>query len=217
MEHTMMHSRHVRWQFFLSLFLLTTLFLITVPAQAEWYVAGQAGYSFAGPLRNVTTTGPFSGIELQNFDLNDSVAYGGKVGVYPFHGSLGFELDVNHSTPHVKSLGDSPGIHLAVTNVGANIVLRYPGVTFQPYLGAGPGIMIARLSRSIETQQDTQVSIGFNFLTGIRAFVMPKVALFTEYKYTDTKFGFDDAFGSFGGFDSTYRAHQLFLGVSYHF
>ena len=77
--------------------------------------------------------------------------------------------------------------------------------------------MIARLSRSIETQQDTQISIGFNFLTGIRAFVMPKVALFTEYKYTDTKFGFDDAFGSFGGFDSTYRAHQLFLGVSYHF
>ena len=213
----MMHSRHVRWQFFLSLFLLTTLFLITVPAQAEWYVAGQAGYSFAGPLRNVTTTGPFSGIELQNFDLNDSVAYGGKVGVYPFHGSLGFELDVNHSTPHVKSLGDSPGIHLAVTNVGANIVLRYPGVTFQPYLGAGPGIMIARLSRSIETQQDTQVSIGFNFLTGIRAFVMPKVALFTEYKYTDAKFGFDDAFGSFGGFDSTYRVNQIFAGISYHF
>ncbi|HKQ35500.1 MAG TPA: hypothetical protein VJT11_09385, partial [Nitrospiraceae bacterium] len=91
----MMHSWHVRRQFFLSLFLLTTVFSITVPAQAEWYVAGQAGYSFAGPLRNVTTTGPFSGIELQNFDLNDSVAYGGKVGVYPFHGSLGFELDVN--------------------------------------------------------------------------------------------------------------------------
>lgn len=213
----MMHSRHVRRQVFLSLFFLPGLSLVAVPAQAEWYVAGQAGYSFAGPLRNVTTTGPFSGIELQNFDLSNSVAYGGKVGVYPFHGSLGFELDVNHSTPHVKSLGDSPGIHLAVTNVGANIVLRYPGVTFQPYLGAGPGIMIARLSRSIETQQDTQVSIGFNFLTGIRAFVTPHVALFTEYKYTDTKFGFDDAFGSFGGFDSTYRAHQLFLGVSYHF
>ncbi|HSF66465.1 MAG TPA: outer membrane beta-barrel protein [Nitrospiraceae bacterium] len=213
----MMHSGRVRQGFFLSFPLLAAAFLIAIPARAEWYVAGQAGYNFAGPLRDVTTTGPFSGIELQNFDLNNSVAYGGKVGVYPFHGSLGFELDVNHSTPHVKSLGDSPGIHLAVTNVGANIVLRYPGMTFQPYLGAGPGIMIARLSRSIETQQDAQVSIGFNFLTGIRAFVTPKVALFTEYKYTDAKFGFDDAFGSFGGFDSTYRAHQLFLGVSYHF
>ena len=122
----MMHSGHVRQRFFLSLLLLTALSLIAIPAQAEWYVAGQAGYSFAGPLRNVTTTGPFSGIELQDFDLNNSVAYGGKVGVYPFHGSLGFELDVNHSTPHVKSLGDSPGIHLAVTNVGANIAVALP-------------------------------------------------------------------------------------------
>jgi opacity protein-like surface antigen len=69
----------------------------------------------------------------------------------------------------------------------------------------------------VETESDKQVSLGFNFLTGIRAFVTPNVALFTEYKYTDAKFDFSGAFGSFGGFDSTYRAHQLFVGVSYHF
>jgi opacity protein-like surface antigen len=217
MEHRMMHTRHVRRRFFLGLILLIAPSSIVIQAQAEWYVAGQAGHSFADSLRNVTTTGPFSGIELQDFDMKNSLAYGGKVGVYPFHGSLGFELDVFHSTPHVKNLDDVPGIHLAVTNVGANILLRYPGVTFQPYLGAGPGILIARLGRSVQTQQDTQVSVGFNFLTGIRAFVTPNTALFSEYKYTDAKFGFDDAFGSFGGFDSTYRAHQLFVGVSYHF
>jgi opacity protein-like surface antigen len=217
MEHTMMQQRCVRRQFFLSVLLLAVLSLIAIPARAEWYVAGQAGYSFADSLRNVTTTGPFSGIELQDFDMKNSLAYGGKVGAYPFHGSLGFELDANHSTPHVKNLGDSPGIHLGVTNVGANILLRYPGVTFQPYLGIGPGILIAHLSRSVETESDTQVSIGVNILTGIRAFVTPNVALFTEYKFTDAKFDFNGAFGSFGGFDSTYRAHQLFVGVSYHF
>jgi len=213
----LIHSGRVRQRFSLSLLLLTALSSITIPAQAEWYVAGQAGYNFAGSLRNVTTTGPFSGIELQDFDMKNSLAYGGKVGVYPFHGALGFELDVFHSTPHVKNLDNSPGIHLAVTNVGANILLRYPGVTFQPYLGAGPAILIARLNPSVETQQDTQVSVGFNFLTGIRAFVTPHVGLFTEYKYTDGKFGFDDAFGSFGGFDSTYRVNQVFAGISYHF
>jgi opacity protein-like surface antigen len=213
----MMHSGFVRKRISLSLLLLPALSLFAIPAQAEWYVAGQAGHSFADSLRNVTTTGPFSGIELQDFDMKNSLAYGGKVGVFPFHGSLGFELDVFHSTPHVKNLGNSPGIHLAVTNVDANILLRYPGLTFQPYLGGGPAIVIARLSRSVETEQDTQVSVGFNFLTGVRAFVMPKVALFTEYKYTQAKFDFGDAFGSFGGFDSTYSAHQLFVGVSYHF
>ncbi|MEO5864030.1 MAG: outer membrane beta-barrel protein [Nitrospiraceae bacterium] len=213
----MMQQWHVRQRFFVSLLLLTVLSSITIPAQAEWYVAGQAGYSFADSLRNVKGTGGLSGLESPDFDMKNSLAYGGKVGVYPYHGSLGFELDVFHSTPHVKNLDDIPGIHLAVTNVGANVLLRYPGVTFQPYLGIGPGIVIARLSRSATTEPDTQVSIGFNFLTGVRAFVTPNVALFTEYKFTDAKFGFDGAFGSFGGFDSTYRAHQLFLGISYHF
>jgi opacity protein-like surface antigen len=217
MEYTMMLQRCVRRQFILSVILLVVLSSITIPAQAEWYVAGQAGYSFADSLRNVKGTGGLSGLEAPDFDMKNSLAYGGKVGVYPFHGSLGFELDVNHGTPHVKNLDDIPGIHLGVTNVGANILLRYPGVTFQPYLGIGPGILIARLSRSATTEQDTQVSIGFNFLTGIRAFVTPNVALFTEYKFTDAKFGFNGAFGSVGGFDSTYRAHQLFAGVSYHF
>ena len=213
----MMQHHCVRRQFFLSVLLLVVLSSITIPAQAEWYVAGQAGHSFADSLRNVTTTGPFSGIELQAFDMKNSLAYGGKVGVYPFHGSLGFELDVNHSTPHVKNIDNTPGIHLGVTNVGLNVLFRYPGTTFQPYLGLGPGILIARLGRSVETEPDTQVSVGFNFLTGVRAFVTPNVALFTEYKFTDAKFDFNGAFGSFGGFNSTYRAHQLFVGVSYHF
>ena len=213
----MMHSGCVRKRFPLSLLLLTALSSIAIPAQAEWYVAGQAGYRCADSLRNVKGTGGLSGLEAPDFDMKNSLAYGGKVGVYPFHGSLGFELDVFHSTPHVKNLDEIPGIHLAVTNVGANILLRYPGVTYQPYLGVGPAILIARLSPSATTQQDTQVSIGSNFLTGIRAFMTPKVALFTEYKYTHAKFGFDGAFGSIGGFDSTYTAHQLFVGVSYHF
>jgi opacity protein-like surface antigen len=217
MEYTMMQQRCVRRRFFLSVLLLAVLSSIAVPAQAEWYVAGQAGYSFADSLRNVKGTGGLSGLEAPDFDMKNSLAYGGKVGVYPFHGSLGFELDVFHSTPHIKNLDDVPGIHLAVTNVGANILFRYPGTTFQPYLGLGPGILIAHLNRSATTESDTQVSVGFNFLTGVRAFVTPNVALFTEYKYTDAKFGFNGAFGSVGGFNSTYRAHQLFVGVSYHF
>jgi opacity protein-like surface antigen len=217
MEYTMMKQRCVRRQLFFSVLLLAVLSAITIPAQAEWYVAGQAGHSFADSLRNVTTTGPFGGDKLQSFDMKNSLAYGGKFGVYPFHGSLGFELDVNHSTPHVKNIDSTPGFHLGVTNVGVNVLFRYPGTTFQPYLGLGPGILIARLGRSVETESDTQVSVGFNFLTGVRAFVTPNVALFTEYKFTDAKFDFNGAFGSFGGFNSTYRAHQLFVGVSYHF
>ena len=139
------------------------------------------------------------------------------MGVFPSHGVFGFELDLSHSAPHIKNLDDVPGIHLTVTNIGAHVLLRYPGVTWQPYIGGGPALLAAHLGRSSTTESDTQFSLGGNFLVGIRAFVAPKIAVFTEYKYTDSTLRFGGAFGPVGGFDSTYRAHQLFMGISYHF
>lgn len=199
--------------------LLASSFL-TLPspqASAEWYVAGQAGVNFADPLRNVRGTGTLAGLDAPNFNLKTGPAFGGKLGVFPNHGMFGFELDLSYSNPHIKNLDDVPGIHLAVTNIGAHLLLRYPGVTWQPYIGGGPALLVARLGRSSTTESDTQLSFGGNVLVGIRAFVTPKVAIFTEYKYTDSTFRFGGAFGPVGGFDSTYRAHQLFVGVSYHF
>jgi hypothetical protein len=63
---------------------------------------------------------------------------------FPAHGLFGLELDVSHSTPHIKNLDDVPGIHLSVTNIGGHVVLRYPGVTWQPYIGGGPALLVAR-------------------------------------------------------------------------
>jgi opacity protein-like surface antigen len=173
--------------------------------------------NFADPLRNVRGTGTLAGLDAPNFNLKTSPAFGGKLGVFPSHGMFGIELDLSHSTPHIKHLDEVPGIHLTVTNIGAHVLLRYPGVTWQPYIGGGPALLVAHLGRSATTESDTQLSFGGNLLVGIRAFVTPKVALFTEYKYTDSTFRFGGAFGPVGGFDSTYRAHQLFMGVSYHF
>ena len=108
-------------------------------------------------------------------------------------------------------------VHLSVMNIGVHVVLRYPCVTWQPYIGGGPALLVVHLGRSTTTENDTQVSLGGNVLVGIRAFVTPKAALFTECKYTDSTFRFGGAFGPVGGFDGTYRAHQLFMGLSYHF
>jgi opacity protein-like surface antigen len=54
-------------------------------------------------------------------------------------------------------------------------------------------------------------------LTAIRAFVMPYVAVFTEYKYTQGSLIFDRAFPPGGGFSGDYRAQHLVVGLSYHF
>lgn len=195
-----------------------TLFLLASPfAHAEWYAAAQFGANFADPIRNVRGSGSLAGLEAPNFNLKTSPAFGGKLGVFPNHGILGIEVDVSHSTPHIKNLDDVPGIHLSVTNIGANVVLRYPGLTWQPYIGGGPAILVAHLGRSATTESDSQVSFGANVLVGVRAFITPKIALFTEYKYTDTTVRFGGAFGPVGGFDGTYRANQVFMGLSYHF
>jgi opacity protein-like surface antigen len=214
---TMVWIRFVRSRVNTGLLCCSLLLFSPSPIKAEWYAAAQLGANFADPIRNVRGTGSLAALDAPNFNLKTSPAFGGKLGVFPNHGMFGVELDVSHSTPHIKNLDDVPGIHLAVTNIGANIVLRYPGVTWQPYIGGGPALLVAHLGRSTTTESDTQVSVGGNVLVGIRAFVTPKVALFTEYKYTDSTFRFGGAFGPTGGFDGTYRAHQLFMGVSYHF
>jgi opacity protein-like surface antigen len=188
-------------------------------ALAEWYVAGEAGVNFADRLANISGTGILAGVTPrdQSFDLASSVIYGAKLGYFPQHGWVGIEGEVLHSTPHIKGLDNSPGIHLRVTTVGANLIFRYPGRTFQPYAGIGGGAVIARIGKTAFEQSDTDVAGGWNVLAGFRAFITPKVAIFTEYKYTEATLQFDEAFRTGGGFEGRYRAQHVLGGLSYHF
>lgn len=184
---------------------------------AEWYVAGQFGANLADRLSDIRGTGDLSGFRAPDFDLQNSFLYGGKVGMFPGNGWLGVELDAFHSTPHIKNLDDVPGIHMRVTNVGVNLLARYPGVTFQPYAGIGVGAAIARIGESATTRGNTDVSSAVNVLVGMRAFITPYVAVYTEYKYSQSTFDFDQAFGPTSGFNGDYDAHILVTGLSYHF
>jgi opacity protein-like surface antigen len=191
------------------------------PASAEWYVAGNVGVNFADRLTGISGTGDLTGVEPRSpdFDLKNSISYGAKLGYFPEHSWFGIEGEVLQTTPHIKQLdGVAPGIHLSLTTLGVNFLARYPGRTFQPYIGIGPGMVIARLSDSPanEIQSDTSAAGGWNVLAGLRAFVTPYVAVFTEYKYTGATLRFDQAFGT-GGFEGVYRAQHVLVGISYHF
>ncbi len=184
---------------------------------AEWYVAGQVGVNFADQLTDISGTGNLSGFRAPDFDLKNAVLYGAKVGVFPGNGWFGVELDAFNSQPNIKNLDEVPGIHMRVTNVGINLIARYPGVTFQPYVGIGSGALIAHIGDSATTKSDTDVASVLNLLAGIRAFVTPYTAVFTEYKYSQSTFDFTGAFPPDGGFSGNYHAQQLVFGVSYHF
>jgi opacity protein-like surface antigen len=186
-------------------------------AMAEWYVAGQAGINFADRMKNIQGTGILQPFQAPDFALKSAFAYGGKVGYFPGHGSVGVEVDAFHSHPHIKSLQEIPGIHMRVTNVGLNILFRYPGPTFQPYVGVGGAALIAHIGDSPTNASDSDVGFGINLLAGLRAFVTPYVAVFTEYKFTQGTLVFDRAFPPGGGFSGDYRAQHVVFGVSYHF
>jgi opacity protein-like surface antigen len=191
--------------------------MIPTSATAEWYVAGHAGVNFADRLTNVLGTGGQEGLQAPDFDLKNSISFGGKVGYFPQHQWFGIEGEVLHTTPHIKNLDTDPGIHLRVTTVGVNLIARYPGRTFQPYAGVGAGLFIARIGDTPTVRRDTDVTGGWNVLAGLRAFITPRIAVYTEYKYTSATFTFDDAFGTLGGFEGTYRAQHVLAGLSYHF
>ena len=189
------------------------------PASAEWYVAGDVGANFADRLTGISGTNGLEGLQAPDFDLKNSVSYGAKLGYFVEHSWFGIEGEVLQTTPHIKNLDDVPGIHLRVTTVGVNFLARYPGRTFQPYAGVGMGAVIAHLSDSAanEIQSNTDVTSGWNVLAGLRAFVTPYVAVFTEYKYTGATLRFDQAFVTGGGFEGSYRAQHVLVGLSYHF
>ncbi len=194
-----------------------SLLAMAGPTQAEWYAAGQIGANFADRLTNIEGTGSLAGLRAPDFDLKNAVVYGGKLGYFSANGPLGLELDVFNSQPNIKNLDDIPGIHMRVTNVGLNIILRYPGETFQPYVGIGGALLIAHISDSATTKSDSDVGGGLNLLAGLRTFITPYVALFGEYKYTRGTLTFNDAFPSGGGFSGDYQAQYVVFGVSYHF
>ncbi len=198
------------------------------PASAEMYVAGQAGVNFADRINSIAGTGPLAGApgSFEDFDLQNSITYGGKVGYFPGHSWYGIEGEVFHTTPHRKSFDDDPstpnfdpasGVHFRVTTVGVNFIARYPGRTFQPYVGAGIGAGIGHIGDTATVRSDTDVAAAWNVLAGLRAFVTPKIAVFGEYKYTGATFKFDQAFGDLGGFSGNYRAQHILGGLSYHF
>jgi opacity protein-like surface antigen len=198
------------------------------PVSAEMYVAGYGGINFADRINSVAGTGGLAGIPgpLEDYDLKNSMTYGGKIGYFPGHSWYGVEAEAFHTTPHIKSFDDNPrtgsfdpvpGVHFRVTTVGVNFIARYPGRTFQPYVGAGIGAAIAHVADSGAVRSDTDIAPGWNVLGGLRAFITPQIAVFSEYKYTGATFKFEQAFGDLGGFSGNYRAQHVLGGLSYHF
>ena len=101
---------------------------------------------------------------------------------------------------------------LRVTTVAFNVIARYPGTVFQPYVGVGGGAFY--FSSSNGSIQSRQVYPGLNALAGARLLVTEEWGLFAEGKYNLANVtNFDPTFGLSG----MYSIFHLVAGVSFHF
>ena len=210
---------------------LAVLLLLSSPARAELYIAGQVGGTVPNDATSVeysTNAAPGLTLKGNDLELQTSVVYGAKLGYY-FESLkwLGVETEVYNTTPHVKQqnvvingvpLGTISGSHLRVLNWSPiTIVARFQMGKFEPYAGVGLGLYFSRLSDSASGESSSSTTPGLNTQVGLRFRMTDHIAVFGEWKYNYTRVKFDETPTAFFKTDATYTANLFVFGLGYHF
>jgi len=211
-------------------------------AQAETYLAGQAGLTLAtdtarGRAVDPTYAGLPAGTSISSVKLDDSVMYGVKLGHYFDSLSwLGVELEAFMTTPHRPQQRLTLGIpgagavtyeEAGATNrlvvVSPNLVVRYQAGALEPYLGIGPGVFFLHqhqepLMPGGKPYSQSYTGVGLNAQAGLRCHVTAHVSLFGEWKYNYARINLPgQADAAHFGINAVVSLHHVVFGVGYHF
>ena len=100
---------------------------------------------------------------------------------------------------------------MRLVTLAFNVVARYPGKVFQPYVGIGAGAFYFFSSGQVNGKQ---VVPGVNLSTGLKVLVTDEWGFFVEGKYQRaTITNFDPNLGLSG----EYSAFNAVAGLAYHF
>ncbi|MBS0169768.1 MAG: outer membrane beta-barrel protein [Nitrospira sp.] len=198
------------------------------PRKTEAYFAPYLLGTF--PIdRNLSIDG--DGVANETFrgtNIRSSGGAGLKAGVYPgsMGGVLGLEGEFYGHGGKLKTPGGtfpSADANMLVLNWMVNVLARYPGEVFQPYVGAGAGVSLANLrdinfhtSSGSLSGKASDAAFAYQFLAGARAYVQKKVFLFGEYKYFGSSYDWKSevSFGASGPTTSlTFRTHIVAVGL----
>jgi opacity protein-like surface antigen len=207
------------------------MFYLTLPLQAEMYVAGQMGVNMPRDLSNVEVSSSGTSVGLSDLASQNSLVYGAKAGYY-FDSlklqnfNLGVETEIFNSTPHIKqqefTFGGVPvGTLRGLTNrvltwAPVVVLVRYQAGAFEPYAGVGLGVFFSRLARDTDSSSSTDV--GLNTQLGLRYRVTPNLSLFGEWKYNYANIDQNNFLGANGlNLSYNYNANLFAGGIGYHF
>ncbi len=192
---------------------------LTLPVQAEMYVAGQAGISIPNKFSSIEGQDSCAGCSISDIGLQNSLIYGAKLGYY-FESMkwLGVETEVFNSNPNIKQQTATattppgfvfasppecagsrscsttlPGQYVRVLNwAPINIVVRHQMGQFEPYAGVGLGLFFARIKDGETGETSSSTRPGLNTQLGARYLVTQNIALFGEWKYNYAHLHFSD-------------------------
>jgi opacity protein-like surface antigen len=131
--------------------------------------------------------------------ISNGVGAGIKVAVFPHYlgnmigiglESFGFGSGITFSS---ASAGSPSSTNLWVFNSMVNLILRYPGKAFVPYIGVGGGYSSGILTHADipgRSDRDFEGSWTFahQFFGGVQGNLTEKVFLFSEYKYASADY-----------------------------
>ena len=221
--------RHVRYTLCMCSVAMG-MFCLTLPLQAEMYVAGQVGANIPNNLSSVEIDAFGVTLGASDLSLQNSLMYGAKAGYYfdslkVQNFNLGVETEVFNSTPHIKqqqaTIGGASGTLQGFTNRVLTwapfvVVVRYQAGAFEPYAGVGLGVFFSHISDGTDSSSSTDV--GLNTHLGLRYRVNPNLSLFGEWKYNYANIDHNNFLGANGiDLSANYNANIFAAGVGYHF
>jgi len=178
-------------------------------------IGGKGGYFFNAEGF------PWLGVELEAFTTKPTIK---TQTVSTEQGIIFTKRDFNPACPlpaptnqcsgqeHLSSTVDATQSSLRLVTVVFNVVARYPGTIFQPYVGVGAGAFYFSSSGQIDGRQ---VVPGLNVQTGLKVLATKEWGLFVEGKYNYATITNLDPTGF--GLSGVYNAFNVLAGVAYHF
>jgi opacity protein-like surface antigen len=214
---------------------------------AEPYIAAYAGYSLLSDtdlktdfVADLLTGTQGRGIRLST-DVDNSAIIGGKIGYwFDFFPLVGAELDIYAFSPDIFSPPQTSGsveltapnnFDVSVTAVSFNLMGRYPLLKspdfprgrLQPYIGIGPGLFITSIE-DLEPIPENNIGSktltfgGLQIIGGVKFFLLKKLSLFAEYKFSHFTADLSGSSERFTlGATQNIDANHFYGGVAYHF
>ena len=171
------------------------------------YFFKDEGFSWLGVELEAFTTNPT--IKNQTLSTEQDITFiPGTIGICP-------QAPPNVQCPVQEHLTSKLSVtqgSLRLVALTFNVVARYPGKTFQPYLGVGGGGFYFNGSGQFDGRQ---VVPGLNAIAGLKVLATEEWGLFVEGKYNYATITNLDPSGF--GLSGVYSAINFIAGIAYHF